>query len=30
MSRIGLKVINVPESVTVTKNGNEITEGPKG
>ena len=31
MSRIGLKVINVPESVTVTKNGNEITvKGPKG
>ena len=31
MIRIGLKVINVPESVTVTKNGNEITvKGPKG
>jgi large subunit ribosomal protein L6 len=31
MSRIGLKVINVPKSVTVTKNGNEITvKGPKG
>lgn len=31
MSRIGLKVIKVPESVTVTKNGNEITvKGPKG
>ena len=25
MSRIGLKVINVPESVTVTKNGDNIT-----
>lgn len=31
MSRIGLKAIKVPESVTVTKNGNEITvKGPKG
>ena len=31
MSRIGLKVINVPESVTVTKNGDNITvKGPKG
>lgn len=31
MSRIGLKVIKVPENVTVTKNGNEITvKGPKG
>lgn len=31
MSRIGLKIINVPESVTVTKNGDNITvKGPKG
>ena len=31
MSRIGLKVINVPEGVTVTKNGDDITvKGPKG
>lgn len=31
MSRIGLKVIEVPEKVTVTKNGDDITvKGPKG
>lgn len=31
MSRIGLKAIKVPEGVTVTKNGDEITvKGPKG
>lgn len=31
MSRIGFKVINVPDSVTVTKEGNVITvKGPKG
>ena len=31
MSRIGLKVIEVPDNVTVTKNGNDITvKGPKG
>ncbi|MGR3742235.1 50S ribosomal protein L6 [Companilactobacillus sp. DQM5] len=31
MSRIGLKTIEVPADVTVTKNGNEITvKGPKG
>ena len=31
MSRIGLKTIEVPDSVTVTKNGDDITvKGPKG
>lgn len=31
MSRIGLKTIEVPDSVTVTKNGDNITvKGPKG
>lgn len=31
MSRIGLKTIEVPDSVTVTKNGNDISvKGPKG
>lgn len=31
MSRIGLKVIEVPEKVTVAKNGDDITvKGPKG
>lgn len=31
MSRIGLKTIEVPDSVTVTKKGNNITvKGPKG
>lgn len=31
MSRIGFKVINVPDSVTVTKKGDDITvKGPKG
>ncbi len=31
MSRIGLKVINVPDQVTVTKKGDDITvKGPKG
>lgn len=30
MSRIGLKTIEVPDSVTVTKNGDDITvKGPK-
>ena len=31
MSRIGLKTIEVPDSVTVTKEGDNITvKGPKG
>lgn len=31
MSRIGFKVINVPDNVTVTKKGDDITvKGPKG
>ena len=31
MSRIGNKLINLPEGVTVSQNGNVITvKGPKG
>ncbi len=31
MSRIGNRILNVPENVTVTVNGNEVTvKGPKG